>query len=255
MVYRLSRKNALAGAECGALGLYLMTPERDECHWMDGQSLVVCNLTMRPALWPSFVQAKKLEKPRDVFKLGLSALKKGGKGDEHTEAEGVDVGALKEQLRAEMEAEMALEKQQANEEIAELKADLQRARENPEAKEWEQLSQQLMATREEREAAHEQLSTYTQQLMEVKMSEALLREELSALKEGMLHRAAEGEEYKGGEDERRNSSKGKRSMNIKGFREKMMDAAESKMKQLQKPKDTHLMMQTHPPPPPPPPPS
>lgn len=40
---------------------------------------------------------------------------------------------------------------------------------------WDQLSAQLMAAREEREAALEQVSVYTEQLMQLKTSEALLK--------------------------------------------------------------------------------
>eukprot|EP00966_Prymnesium_polylepis_P082455 1909124-Prymnesium_polylepis.1 len=65
-----------------------------------------------------------------------------------------------------MEGAFAQERQEAEEARAELQRQLALARDNPEAKQWEQLSAQLMATREEREAAREQLSAYTEQLMQ-----------------------------------------------------------------------------------------
>ena len=103
-----------------------------------------------------------------------------------------------------------------------------------------------MQTREEREAAREERSQYIEQVMSLQTSEALMKAELAALRDsignapsGMMPLTLEVAE----------PLKGKMS-----WKEKMKVVAESKMKELKKPKESAYLMQPQQPPQPPPPP-
>eukprot|EP00965_Chrysotila_dentata_P244090 6205769-Pleurochrysis_carterae.AAC.2 len=190
-----------------------LRPAQYEMFYSDAPSVrVVSQAQLGAALAEAQQALQDAEVGRDsgggARESGLGALKKkltarkssvaGAKADDDAVFTLADVQAQIEQaLSAEKEAlEAAFSKERGV-----LEAELQKARETareparesapqPEQQHWQQLEEQLIAARQEREAGKEELARIKEEAMEAQAREAMLKAELMALKDTMGNQMA-----------------------------------------------------------------